>query len=193
MSLGFTTRQLDPIALSDAPVDVELGCADARFLFELAKTDPVTQHIGLEIREPVVDEVNRVAARDAVPNVKAYFAQINVHLDGLFPDARLRRVFINFPDPWFKRAQHKRRLVTPELLEIIHKKLEPGGVLLFQSDVWDLALDALAVCEGATHLFTNTAGEWSFTRDNPFPAKSLREVRCEEKQWRIWRMLYTKR
>jgi hypothetical protein len=56
--------------------------------------------------------------------------------------------------------------------------------------VFDLALDAMAVLEDAPALFANVAGPWSFVRDNPYGARSLREVRCEDRQMRIWRMCY---
>ena len=38
--------------------------------------------------------------------------------------------------------------------------------------------------------FGNRLAPWSFVRDNPYEAKSLREVRCEERGLRIWRMRY---
>ena len=38
--------------------------------------------------------------------------------------------------------------------------------------------------------FRNVDGPWSFTRVNAYGAKSLREVRCEEREMRIWRMRY---
>jgi tRNA (guanine-N7-)-methyltransferase len=80
--------------------------------------------------------------------------------------------------------------MNPELVEVLHRKLAAGGELFFQSDVFELALDALAVLEQAPGLFANVAGAWSFLRESPYPAKSLREVRCEEKGMRIWRLLY---
>jgi tRNA (guanine-N7-)-methyltransferase len=188
----FLERRAEPLALPPppTPIDVELGCADARFLFELAPQFPERHHLGLEIREPLVEEVNEKARALGLANLEARFAHINIDLETLFPDGRLARVFINFPDPWFKRRHKKRRLVTPELVEVIHRKLGDGGELFFQSDVWDLALDALAVIEAAPTLFENVAGPWSFLRENPYSAKSLREVRCEERGMRIWRMLY---
>jgi tRNA (guanine-N7-)-methyltransferase len=76
-----------------------------------------------------------------------------------------------------------------ELARAIWRKLKPGGELFFQSDVWDLALDAMAVLEEEPG-FRNEAGPWSFLRENPYGAKSLREVRCEERHMPIWRMRY---
>jgi tRNA (guanine-N7-)-methyltransferase len=190
--LAFLERKLPALVLPPGPVEVELGCADARFLFERAPHLPETLFIGLEIREPLVGQVNRMAAELGVGNLLAVFAHINVDLDGLFADERLARVFVNFPDPWFKRKHKKRRLVNPELVETLHRKIAPGGELFFQSDVWELALDALAVLEDFPSLFRNLGGPWSFVRDNPFGARSLREVRCEGRQERIWRMHYVR-
>ena len=44
---------------ADRDIEAELGCADARFLFERAPREPERYFLGLEIREPLVDEVNR--------------------------------------------------------------------------------------------------------------------------------------
>ncbi len=178
------------------PVEIELGCADARFLFERAPQHPGTFFVGMEIRQPLVDEVNEKARELGLDNLLAYYANINVELDELVPDGRLARVFVNFPDPWFKRKHHKRRLMTHELIEVIHRKLAPDGELFFQSDVWDLAIDAMAVIESieGAKLFRNVLEEpWSFERENPYGARSLREVRCEERAMPIWRMRYRPR
>ena len=153
---------------------------------------PDTLLVGLEIRDKMVALVNRTAGELGLRNLRAHFAHVNVDLPQLFPDGRLTRAFINFPDPWFKRRHRKRRLVDPELVETLYRKLRPSGELFFQSDVYELALDALAVLEDAPDRFQNVAGPWSFLLDNPFGARSLREARCEARQLRIWRMLYVR-
>jgi len=186
----YLVPRAEPLALPPGEVEVELGCADALFLFERARVRPAATLVGVEIREKLVKQVNRLAAEQGLTRLSAVFANMNVELPFLFPDRSLDRVFINFPDPWFKRRHHNRRVVDPELIESLHRKLRPGGELFFQSDVFDLALDALATLEEADRLFANTAGPWSFLRDNPYGARSLREVRCQERGVRIWRMLY---
>lgn len=184
-----------PVSLPEAgEVEVELGCADALFLFERAAAHRAAGRnvacVGVEIRRDLVEDVNQRAAEAGLEKLSAVFANINVDLDALFPDGRLARVFINFPDPWFKRRHQKRRVMTEEVAATLHRKLAPGGHLFFQSDVFDLALDAMAAIE-STDLFTNARGEpWSFLGENPFGAKSLREVRCAERGMAIWRMLY---
>lgn len=187
----FQLRARQPLALdAERAIDVELGCADARFLFELAPRHPERLFLGLEIRQPMVTQVNEQARALGLGNLQAHLSHINLDLAWLFPDRSLARVFVNFPDPWFKRRHHRRRLMNEELVEVIHRKLRRDGELFFQSDVFDLALDALAVLEQADDKFANVHGPWSFARDNPYGAKSLREVRCEERGMRIWRLCY---
>jgi tRNA (guanine-N7-)-methyltransferase len=172
-------------------VEAELGCADARFLFERAPHHPETYFLGLEIREPLVDEVNEKAAAAGLANLRAVFCNINIDLPTLVPDASLARVYVNFPDPWFKRRHHKRRLMDAELARAIHTVLAPGGELLFQSDVWPIALDAMGVLDAADDLFVNQSGAWSFHRGpNPYGVRSWREQHCEEAGLPIWRLLY---
>jgi tRNA (guanine-N7-)-methyltransferase len=173
----------------DEQLQVELGCADAQFLFQLARRDPLGSYVGVEIREPLVDDVNRRAEAEGLHNLRALFAHINLDLQRLFAGHRIRRFFINFPDPWFKRAHHNRRIVNPELADQLVAMLEPGGELFFQSDIWDLAIAAMEVFE-TTAGIENTAGEWSFLKQNPYPAISLREERVSEKNLPIWRILY---
>jgi tRNA (guanine-N7-)-methyltransferase len=172
------------------PLEVELGCADARFLFERAPRHPDVEFVGVEIREPLVDEVNELARERGIANLRAVFANITTELDTLFGDGALRRIFVNFPDPWFKARHHKRRLMTPELARVLARKLEPGGELLFQSDIWDLGIDAMCVLEGEDALVNTAEEPWTFLRDNPYEEKSLREVRVEEDGVRVWRLLF---
>jgi Putative methyltransferase len=50
-------------------------------------------------------------------------------------------ITIQFPDPQFKRRHRKRRIVQPELVEAAAKLLTPGGHILLQSDVLEVAED----------------------------------------------------
>ena len=194
LGLGVRRRSVPGLALPDgAPLEIEVGCAEAQFLFERAERDPDRIYVGVDIRSPLIEAVNRRARAEGLPVIGA-FAHANVHLVEMFPPGRAARVYVNFPDPWFKRRHHKRRMLDRELALVIHGLLEPGGELLMQTDVWAIALDAMAVLDGLEAEFVNTAGAWSFWRGpNPFAARSWREQHCEEAGLPIWRMLYRKR
>ncbi|HEX4453819.1 MAG TPA: hypothetical protein VH143_23270 [Kofleriaceae bacterium] len=170
-------------------LEVEVGCADAQFLFERAVKDPDRAYVGLEIREDFVELVNKRARASGAP-VCAVFCQAQLHIDEIFGDAKASRIYINFPDPWFKRAHRERRMVDPTLIAAVAKLARPGAELFVQSDVWEIALDAMSAIESDGN-FANVAGEWSFWRGgNPYGVRSWREQNAEETGLPIWRIWY---
>ena len=182
---------------TDREIEVEIGCADAQFLFERAeqaKAQGVTRcEVGLEIRQEFIEPVTALAQKRGL-DVRAFFSNVSVDLPYYFARGQVARFFINFPDPYFKRKQHKRRVMADELIADIWGALAPGGELFFQSDVWDLALDAMETIEGQDALFTNAAGPWSFWKDgNPYGCRSRREQGCAEEGLPVWRILYRRR
>lgn len=176
-------------------VEVELGCADAKFSFELAERHPDWFVVGLEIREPLVEMLHEQAQQLGAPNLAFGYVNLNVDLDRVFEPGRVDRFHLLFPDPWFKQRHRKRRVVEPGLLEVIAQQLVEGGELHFASDVFELALAAMAELEEpeTTALgLHNLAGAWKFSRDNPCDATSRREDKTLERGQRVWRMRYRK-
>jgi len=185
-------RGQKPVLAPGRPIEVEIGCAEAQFLFERAAKDPDRTYVGLEIREDLVDFVNDRARTLSLP-VHAVFCQAQLHLHEVFGDALIDRVYLNFPDPWFKRRHQKRRMIDAVLVAGIADITRPGADVFVQSDVWDIALDAMTVLERDGR-FANAAGEWSFWRGgNPYGVRSWREQNAEETGLEIWRIMYTRR
>ncbi len=59
------------------------------------------------------------------------------------PEGAVSRLFILFPDPWPKKRQLKRRLISPETIAEFARVLAPGGELRFASDSGDYVVRAL--------------------------------------------------
>ena len=173
-------------------LEVELGCAEAHFLIDRAAAQPETLLVGVEIRRELVEAVNLDGARRGFGNLRAVFANISVDLPRLFAEGSVRRFFLNFPDPWFKSRQHKRRVISPGLIAELARALEPGGELYVMTDIFALALDAMAALEESP-FYESAVGAWTFARANPYGAKSRRERQCEQEGARIWRLLYHRR
>ncbi len=171
-------------------VEVELGCADADFLFERCDRDPQRTYVGVEIRRDLVERVNRLARARGYPQLLAVYANLSHDLERLFSPGQVAVCHINFPDPCFKRKQRKRRFLTPALVSSLARVLAPGGRLAFQSDVFDLALEALALLEEQAPVFRNECGPWSFARENPSGARTRRERHCLAQGLRIWRFRF---
>jgi tRNA (guanine-N7-)-methyltransferase len=174
-------------------VEVELGCADAKFSFELAARHPTWFVVGLEIREALV-ELNRERAQQAqLHNLAFGYVNLNVDLERVFLPGSVDRFHLLFPDPWFKARHQKRRVVEPGMLATVATQLRPGGELHVASDVFELALAAMAELEGpqaCTLGFRNLGGEWTFARQNPCDAASRREDTTLARGQRVWRMRY---
>ncbi len=183
-----------PVLDPARPVEVEIGCADAQFLFERAAADPSRHYIGLEIREDYVGYVERKAKKTGLP-VQAVWCHAQLHTSMVFTEGAASRVYVNFPDPWFKRRHHVRRMVDEALAEQIAYLLRPGGELFVQTDVWDIAIDSMSSFDGdVADRFVNQAGEWAFWKQgNPYGVRSWREQNAEETGLPVWRILYLRR
>lgn len=193
LSFFATFRGERPALRPGRAVEVEIGCAEAQFLFERAARDPDRDYVGIEIREELTRWVNREAAARKAP-VHAVFCHAQRHLAHVLAPASVDRVYLNFPDPWFKRRHHDRRMIDPDLAAAIAIVVKPGADVFVQTDVWDIALDAMDVFERADAHFENRAGEWRFWRGgNPYGARSWREQNAEETGLPIWRLMYTRR
>lgn len=177
---------------SDAPLEVELGCADGDFCFAWAEREPSTWVVGLEIREAWVEKNARKAERLGRSNLSFAYVNLNVDLDRVFDEGQVDRFHLLFPDPWFKARHRKRRVVEAGFLDTVGRLLREGGELHVATDVWDLGLDAMAHLEdlGRPRGFTNLAGPWSFWRGNPFGVESRRERTTRDRDQRVWRMRY---
>ncbi len=183
---------LAPLDLpANRPIEVELGSAEAFFLMERAVEEPGRHYIGVEIRRELVAQANDLCKSKGLDQVRSVFANVSVDLPRLFPPASVSRFHINFPDPWFKHRQRKRRVVGEDLVDQLFELLEPKGEVHVATDIFDIALDAMTVLEWeAPRRFVNLQEPWSFLRESPFAARSFRERLCEREGIRIWRLAY---
>jgi tRNA (guanine-N7-)-methyltransferase len=184
----FFSIPLEALPLpAGAPVEVELGSAEAWFLMDRAREAPAGHYVGVEIRRELAWAANEESARQGLGNVHCVFANMTVDLPRLFAPASVRRFHLNFPDPWFKKCQHKRRVMSPQLVRDLATLLAPDGEVHVATDIFEIALEAMAELEAS---FANVAGPWSFLRESPFKSRSRRELQCRDEGTRIWRMAY---
>jgi tRNA (guanine-N7-)-methyltransferase len=174
------------------PIEVELGCGDAHFLISRAIHFPLHFFIGLDIRGPFIEPGLEEISRLALKNIHLVTSNLIVDAPHLFKPETISRFFINFPDPWFKARQKNRRWFNKETLDCLICALIPNGEIFFQTDVWDVSLEALGLLEENDALY-NARGEWTFSRSTPFAECSTRELSCNADGRPIWRMLFIRR
>lgn len=169
------------------PLLLDVGCARGRFLLRMAEAEPDRNYLGVEIREPLVNEANRLAAEAGLNNLHYSFCNAMLWLDRLLqgvPEGVLQTVTIQFPDPWFKKKHAKRRMVNEEMVETIARHLAPGGKVFIQTDIEFLAEEMFGLFR-ADERFTESPID-----ENPFPVKTEREKAVEDKGLPVFRKLY---
>ncbi len=127
---------------------VELGCGKGKFTAELAAANPDTLVIAVErCREAMVVAMEK--ARDmGLTNV--FYIDMDVsNLGDVFAPGEIDRLFLNFPDPWPRKKNGKRRLTHRAFLEAYCRALRPGGEIHFKTDngaLFDFSLEEFAFC-----------------------------------------------
>ena len=157
------------------PLEVDVGFAHGTFLLEQAARTPEHNFVGLEIRVPMVEEVKQRIAQRELTNVCAVLCNANQSFRDLFQPASLHRVYVHFPDPWFKARHHKRRRVKPAFLDDLAVCLEPGGELRFMTDYAAYAEEVVELVE-AHPAFENSHGPG---QPAPFEAGRVMSLREE--------------
>ena len=178
---------------SHHPIHIDIGSAKGEFLIELALKYPDWNFLGLEIREPLVSSSERKRKKLKLENLKFLFCNVNVSLDKWLSDLdfdQLKRVSIQFPDPWFKRKHFKRRVLKTSLINSIARYMSKDGEIFIQSDI-------LALIESMTHVMDNST---YFNRKylhgskcldkNPYNASTDRELFVAKKNLPIYRAIY---
>ena len=182
--VDFKVTFIDPTL----PLLLDIGCARGRFLLRMAEAEPGWNYLGVEIREPLVDEANRLASEAGLTNLHYTFCNAMLWLDRLLddmPENMLQAVTIQFPDPWFKKKHAKRRMVNDEMVDTIARRLAPGGRVFVQTDIEFLAEEMFELFRSDNRFVE------SETDENPFPVKTERERAVEEKLLPVYRRIFT--
>ncbi|XP_034101702.1 tRNA (guanine-N(7)-)-methyltransferase [Drosophila albomicans] len=140
-------RALYPNIGSEQQVEfADIGCGYGGFLVTLGEMFPQKLSIGMEIRVKVSDYVvDRIAALRLKSNETSGYQNIACirtnamkYLPNYFKKGQLEKMFFLYPDPHFKRAKHKWRIINQALLSEYAYVLRSGGLVYTMTDVEDL-------------------------------------------------------
>ncbi len=98
---------------NEHPVEVEIGFGKGLFLVTAAQACPGVNFLGIEVvRKYQLFTATRVAKRD-LANVRLAKADARAFLRDCVAPASVQAVHVYFPDPWWKKRHHKRRVFIP--------------------------------------------------------------------------------
>ena len=100
-----------------------------------------------KVPDAMVVAMERVVEQ-GIPNVRFLDRDAEL-LPEMFAPGEISRLYINFPDPWPKKKQFKRRLTAPEFLDKYRALLPEGGAVWFKTDngpLFDWSLESFRGC-----------------------------------------------
>lgn len=118
---------------------LEIGTNRGRFLKKLAEARPDAGALGVELRRKYARLARRDLEKAGLTNAHVIAADANLLLPIVIDDGQLTDVFILYPDPWWKKRHHKRRIIQPEFLDLLGRKMRSGGTIWCRTDVGPLA------------------------------------------------------
>ena len=178
---------------SHYPIHLDIGSAKGEFLIELATKYPDWNFVGLEIREPLVSLCEKKRRKLELTNLKFLFCNVNVSLDEWLSDldfGQLKRVSIQFPDPWFKRKHFKRRVLKTNILNSIAKAMSKDGEIFIQSDIFKLIEYMTKMIDENRYFTRKNVGDLRSIDKNPYNVMTDREIFSLKKNLLIYRVMY---
>jgi tRNA (guanine-N7-)-methyltransferase len=172
------------------PLEVEIGPGRGGFLFERLAAEPQICMLGFEIRRKYATLVDdKLKAQGLDDRARVFCEDARLALPRL-PSGAVARVFVHFPDPWWKKRHEKRLVVGAFLLPEVVRVLAPGGELFVQTDVEERAQQYEEAIASTPGLVAVPGGPR--VAENTFSARSPREHRAIADGLPIYRLLYRK-
>ncbi|UCC79734.1 MAG: tRNA (guanosine(46)-N7)-methyltransferase TrmB, partial [Candidatus Zixiibacteriota bacterium] len=115
------------------PITLELACGKGEYAVELAKKYPQKNFIGIDRKGNRIWKGARIAVDEGLKN--AVFFRLDIELIGdVFDENSISEIWIAFPDPYPKTKQAKKRLTSPQYLQIYKRILTNGGLIHLKTD-----------------------------------------------------------
>ena len=157
-----------------APLTVEVGFGNGESLVALAAANPDRNFLGIEVHRPGVGHLMLRAEALGLTNLRIACRDAVEVLERRVPDGSVSELLLYFPDPWPKKRHHKRRIVQPDFLRLVARKLAPGGIFHVATD-W---------APYAGHIEAVVAGEPAFMQP-PVPPALRPRTRFERRGERL--------
>lgn len=165
-----------------APVVLDVGCGNGRFLIGSAVDRRDHDHLGVDVLPVVIRYARKRGNQRGLTNLK--FAVLGGFelVERYVEPGSVAEVHCYHPQPYYDPAQVHRRLITPRFLSLVHRVLVPGGRFVIQTDnpgYWKYIKQVVPVFFG----FTEVKGRWP---DAP-KGRTRREIIATKKGLPVFR------
>lgn len=183
---------LDAIFKRKASHILEIGFGMGGSLLEMAVKAPDADFLGIEVHRPGVGTLLNGIEKEGIQNIRIICSDAVEILNQQIPDESFDRVQIFFPDPWPKKRHHKRRIIQPDFLTLLHAKLRRDGILHIATD-WQPYAEWIMEMMTANDGFVNCAGVDQYANRPEYRPVTKFEKRGERLGHGVWDLIFKKR
>lgn len=189
-----------PFAQQPLNLTEVFGRADSRKILEIGfgmgeTTAHIAEHhadwdiLGIEVHTPGVGSLLKRVSERELTNVRVIQYDAVEVLKHMVDDISLDGIHIFFPDPWPKKRHHKRRLIQPELVKLLSRKLKQGGYLHVATDWQEYAEWILEILRAESMLENTTTDYAPKPEYRPLTKFEQRGLRLGHG---VWDILFTR-
>jgi tRNA (guanine-N7-)-methyltransferase len=115
------------------PIVLELGCGKGAYALALAEKFPHLNIIGIDKKGDRLWHGANNAQLKNLPNVR--FMRLAIEkIPDYFEQSEVSEIWITFPDPFPRRGEAKKRLVSPQMLARYQLIVRPEGTIHLKTD-----------------------------------------------------------
>ena len=127
------------------PIYIEIGMGKGKFIVTLAKQNPEINFIGIEKYSSVLlRAVQKLQEEENdLRNLRLICIDAK-EIEDVFGKEEIKKLYLNFSDPWPKDRHAKRRLTSKEFLKRYESIIERNGLIEFKTDntiLFDFSLE----------------------------------------------------
>lgn len=184
-------RHLDPVGVfgRQGPLTLEIGFGNGDSLAAMATQEPETDFVGIEVHRPGVGRLLRQIEQRELTNVRIFSHDAVEVLSRCIDDHSLDRILLFFPDPWPKKKHHKRRIVQHGFVQLVARKLKPGGIFHMATD-WQPYAEHMMEVMQVSLLFGNEAGKGRYSSRPAYRPVTKFEQRGKRLGHRVWDLIF---
>ena len=117
-----------------APIVLDLGCGNGRFLIGSAWSRRDHDHVGIDTLPVVIRYARKRGNQRGLTNLRFAVGGARELLERWIEPGSVAEIHCYHPQPYYDPAQVHRRLITPAFLSLVHRVLIAGGTFVVQTD-----------------------------------------------------------
>ncbi len=172
------------------PIFVDVGAYRGEFMNQLFQKFPDHNYILFELRTLAAQKLEQLYGNRenfAIFDGDAGRNWRSILEPSIKKGVKIKKIFINFPDPWFKEKHKKRRFINESFLREIATWMPTEIVFVFQTDQQFLFEEILEVLEGSPF------NDIKFFEGSAYGIPTNWEQAKLNKGEKIWRMEFRKK